>query len=111
MYKFKAKVFNDDVLIGESVDGNIVRFYDVTPDYTIHLFTIGTTNDMSIKNFLDWLEYSRCVPMNRIDLSRYLERIGVKEYDVIRMIEKTKGRMYPLDDIRIELYDIEEVLE
>lgn len=51
MYKFKAKVFNDDILIGESVDGNVVRFYDVTPDYTIHLFTIGTTNDMSIKNF------------------------------------------------------------
>ena len=98
-------------LIGESVDENIVRFYDVTPDYTIHLFTVGTTNDMSIKNFLDWLEYSRCVPMNRVDLSRYLDRIGVKEYDVIRMIEKTKGRMYPLDDIRIELYDIEEVLE
>lgn len=46
-----------------------------------------------------------------VDLSRYLERIDVKEYDVIRMIEKTKGRMYPLDDIRIELYDIEEVLE
>lgn len=55
-----------------------------------------------------WLEESRCVPRNRLDLKRRLDELGLKVYDPLRIVEKTHGIMYPMDNIRIDITDIVE---
>ena len=45
-----------------------------------------------------WVDFQafleeRCIPRQRAGLREYLEAIGVAEYDPLRIIQKTKGRM------------------
>lgn len=53
------------------------------------------------ENFLD----ERCVPRNRDGLQYYLDAIGVDEYDPLKIIAVTKGRMAE-DDQWIEIVDL-----
>lgn len=52
----------------------------------------GKNEKPSWKDFQVFLE-ERCVPRNRSGIREYLEAVGVEEYEPIKIIEKTEGRM------------------
>jgi len=107
MVTFKAKVYDGETLVAETKEDLIV-FYNTICDYKLRKHLIKGTNTMSYGNFIGWLEESRCVPMNRIDLKRRLDELGLKVYDPLRIVDKTHGIMYPMDNIRIDITDIVE---
>lgn len=82
--------------------------YNTICDYKLRKHLIKGTNTMSYGDFIGWLEESRCVPRNRLDLKRRLDELGLKVYDPLRIVEKTHGIMYPMDNIRIDITDIVE---
>ena len=43
-----------------------------------------------------------------MDLKKRLDELGLKVYDPLRIVEKTHGIMYPMDNIRIDITDIVE---
>lgn len=48
--------------------------------------------------FFTWEEFQRfledrCIPRQRTGLQKYLEALGLEEYDPLAIIEKTGGRM------------------
>ncbi len=62
------------------------------------------------KTFPNWEDFTafleeRCIPRGRSGLREYLETIGLDEFDPIKIIEKTGGRMAE-DNQWIELEDI-----
>lgn len=72
------------------------------------MFLERGTHHMTKGDFIGWLEESRCVPRNRLDLKRRLDELDLKVYDPLRIVEKTHGIMYPMDNIRIDITDIVE---
>lgn len=52
----------------------------------------GVNKTPSWEDFLDFLA-DRCIPKTRKGLDRYLDAVGVSEYDPVQLVEKTQGRM------------------
>lgn len=52
----------------------------------------GNNAEPNWNDFLDFLE-ERCVPRTRIGINNILQEMGLDEYDPIRIVEKTQGRM------------------
>ena len=72
--------FTDETLVAENFTDNIVKTAfgkNIFPDWD---------------DFNDFLR-ERCVPESRSGIREYLEAIGVEEYDPLKIIEKTQGRM------------------
>ena len=107
MVTFSAKVYDGDRLIADTI-GDTIVFYDTTPDVKIRKFLIRGTENMGFGDFVGWLEDSRCVPRERIDLKRVLAELGLKTYNPLRIVEKTHGIMYPMDNIRVDITDVVE---
>lgn len=107
MVTFSAKVYDGDRLIADTI-GDTIVFYDTTPDVKIRKFLIRGTKNMGFGDFVGWLEDSRCVPRERIDLKRVLAELGLKTYNPLRIVEKTHGIMYPVDNIRVDITDVVE---
>lgn len=86
-------------------------FYDKTTLYT-KIVADYTTKIVCIENYIDdflrtafgnniiptWEDYeafleSRCIAKSRSGLREYLETIGVDQYDPLKIVQKTNGRM------------------
>ena len=52
----------------------------------------GSMDKPTWNDFVDFLE-ERCVPKSRENISIILQEMGLQEYDPIRIVEKTQGRM------------------
>ena len=52
----------------------------------------GVNETPSWEDFLAFLA-DRCIPKTRKGLDRYLDAVGVPEYDPVQLVEKTQGRM------------------
>lgn len=52
----------------------------------------GVNETPSWEDFLAFLE-DRCIPKTRKGLDRYLDAVGVPEYDPVQLVGKTQGRM------------------
>ena len=72
--------FTDETLVTENFTDNIVK------------------TAFGKSTFPDWDDFNnflreRCVPESRSGIREYLEAIGVEEYDPLKIIVKTEGRM------------------
>ncbi len=84
--------FSDKTLAAENYTNNIVKT------------AFGKKDLPTWEDFTAFLE-DRCIPRGRSGLREYLEAIGLDEFDPIRIIEKTGGRMAE-DEQWLELEDI-----
>ena len=72
--------FTDETLSVENTTDNIVKT------------AFGNNSVPTWEDFQNFLE-ERCVPPSRSGIREYLETIGVEEYNPLKIIEKTNGRM------------------
>ncbi len=72
--------FTDKTIIAENFTDNIVK-------------TSFGKNIAPVWNDFENFLRERCVPESRSGIREYLEGIGVEEYDPLKIIEKTQGRM------------------
>lgn len=84
--------FSDKTLAAENYTNDIVKT------------AFGKKELPTWEDFTAFLE-ERCIPRGRSGLREYLEAIGLDEFDPIRIIEKTGGRMAE-DEQWLELEDI-----
>lgn len=84
--------FSDKTLAAENYTDNLVKT------------AFGKKELPTWEDFTAFLE-ERCIPRGRSGLREYLEAIGLDEFDPIKIIEKTSGRMAE-DNQRIELEDL-----
>lgn len=105
MVDFKAKIYKRDKLVGES-KGDFVEFYDIYIDGNVKMFLERGTQRMTKSKFIGWLEESRCIDRYRVDVEDVLKYYGVSHYDPLLIVQKTKGSMYPLDEVTIEIADL-----
>lgn len=71
-------------------DAHTVCVENYTDDLTSTALGVNLTP--SWDDLLDFLE-DRCMPRTRAGLRKYLDAIGVDEYDVFAIVQKTGGRM------------------
>lgn len=89
----------------------LMRYYDestlcteICADFTDKTLSVRNATDNLVKTAFgkkenpDWEDFQvfleeRCVPRNRSGIREYLEAIGVEEYEPLKIIEKTAGRM------------------
>lgn len=105
MVDFKAKIYKRDKLVGES-KGDFIEFYDIYIDGNVKMFLERGTQCMTKSKFIGWLEESRCINRHRVDVEDVLKYYGVSHYDPLLIVQKTKGSMYPLDEVTIEITDL-----
>ena len=72
--------FTDKTLVAENFTDNIVKT------------AFGENKSPVWEDFECFLK-ERCVPESRSGIREYLEAIGVEEYNPLKIIEKTQGRM------------------
>lgn len=93
-----------------ALDGEyyLKTFHSFMHDYyeNVKMFLERGTQHMTKGKFIGWLEESRCIDRHRVDVEDVLKYYGVSHYDPLLIVQKTKGSMYPLDDVTIEITDL-----
>ncbi len=72
--------FTDETIVAENFTDNIVK-------------TAFGKNATPVWDDFESFLKERCVPESRSGIREYLEAIGVEEYDPLKIIERTEGRM------------------
>lgn len=101
----------------------LFKYYDknticteICADFTDKTISVKNTTNNLVKTAFgknenpDWEDFQafleeRCVPRTRSGIREYLETIGVEEYEPLKIIEKTAGRMAE-DNQWLELEEI-----
>ena len=60
-----------------------------------------TKREVTFVEFVDWVG-QRCFPRERLDADRLLKKLGLKEYDPMAIVERTKGVITAQDEIWID---------
>ena len=85
------KVFDDDKLIAEiKVDGKLVTFVNYTEDILKKPF--GVKKEVNIADFDNFVK-SRCLPKNRHNVGKFLDKIDLGVFRPIDIIKVTNGFM------------------
>ena len=102
-YLEKKKLLGHKLVKFEFYDGEILCT-KIIADFTDETLSVENTTDNIVKtafgknevptweDFQSFLE-ERCVPRSRSGIREYLETIGVEEYNPVKIIKKTSGRM------------------
>ena len=85
--------YNKDILC-TSICADMISKDLVAVNHTddLVLTAFGINDIPSWDDLMNFLE-DRCIPRTRAGLNTYLETIGLYEYDPLKIVEKTQGRM------------------
>lgn len=61
---------------------------------------------MTKGKFIGWLEEFRCIDRHRVYVEYVLEYYDVNHYDTLLIVQKTKGSMYSLDEVTVDVTDL-----
>ena len=93
-HKLRRFTYYDDdrrcSVILADMDARTVCVENFTDDLMMTAFGVNLTPTWD--DLLEFLE-DRCMPRTRAGLQKYLDCIGVDEYDVFAIVQKTGGRM------------------
>lgn len=76
------------ILADETAEKVLIENHTSDPLYT----AFGVNENPDWQDYQSFLE-ERCIPKSRAGLHKYLNAIGVDEYNPLEIIRKTKGRM------------------
>lgn len=68
----------------------VISHKDHTESFLLKAF--GNNNNPDWNDYLDFLQ-ERCIPKNRAGLPYYLDAVGAAEYEPLKIIARTQGKM------------------
>lgn len=87
------KIFNDGILVAESINNKVV-LKDVPEELVpveLFGFKVDRVNEVSMEMFNKYLS-KRVTSRNYQDIDVFLKKLGLTKYDVNKIIKATEGR-------------------
>lgn len=88
------EILNKDIVVARQIENtNIIKSLDTGLDIPFTLFGDLKKGEVDLVQFVKWLE-TRVFPRERVDAKEQLEKLGLKEYNHVKIAQLTNAKLF-----------------